>query len=76
MDEVRIVTAGTKKIIGVLIERAIKKHYGYKVHVRPDDCNLTIMPDGEMSVHISLDAVIGKEEFNALIMDKVLGKGE
>ena len=66
MDEMRIVTKFTKRIISKMLRKIIRKKIGYDVDIQLNDLIVTI--DNErVKLHIDVNAELDKDEFTKIL---------
>ena len=66
MDEIRIESMFTKKLIAKLLEKSIAKKYGCTIKLKLDDFNMTVI-NGDAKVHLSAEAEIPKNEIERML---------
>lgn len=72
MDEVNIVTGFTKKLIGRVIERILRKKIGYDAKITLNEFNATV--GDKVRLHVSIDAEMDKTDFFNLMNNEVFRK--
>lgn len=66
MDEMRVESKFTSAIVSKIVERAVRKKYGYDIDVRLNHFRTTVLDD-KTHVHLDVDLELSKEELNKLL---------
>lgn len=66
MDEMKIGSKFTTSIISKLVAMVIRKKFGYKVELKLNEVNATVI-DGKTHVHLDVDAELDKEELMKIL---------
>ena len=61
MDEMKIVSKFTTKMISKLVKMVLRKKLGYDIDIQHNEIKTTIT-DGKTHVHLDVDAELEKEE--------------
>jgi len=61
MDEMRIVSKFTTKLVSKLVKMVLRKKFGYDVNIQLNEIRTTIT-DGKTHVHLDVDAELEKGE--------------
>lgn len=66
MDEMRLVSKFTRRIISKMLKMLVHKKYGYSVDIQLNDVTTTIT-DGKTHLHLDVDAELDKNELMAIL---------
>ncbi len=66
MDEMKIESKFTAAIASKLVERALRKKYGYNIDVTLNHFR-TVVLDDKTHVHLDVDLELSKEQLNKLL---------
>lgn len=68
MDEMKIVSVFTTKLISKLIKKVLKKSFGCDIEIKINELNASV--DSDVKFYISMNGSISKEQLENLI-DKI-----
>lgn len=65
MDQLKLETKLTKLIIAKVLQKSIKKKYGYDINIELNDFNATVI-DGEAKISLSANARMSADDLPKL----------
>ena len=71
MDEVKIESRILRGLVSGLIKHEIKKKTGYVVGINLNGFHIT-SSDGDIHVHLDIDASMGREDFEKLLKSRMM----